>query len=160
MCTLSYVTYMHGRIHVSVCVYVYIYLFIYMHMYIYIYIYIFTHLQTYTHLNLDTHVHYFYTTPGFEVPHLTSLAPASKTAPAAEGAAAQGSGASPMLAKGPELEDSGLCLSGARIWRVYIYIDMHTPPPVPRFGSVYTVNANRNNHLLVLILIHGLRLPA
>ena len=35
-----------------------------------------------------------------------------------------------------------------------------TPPPEPRFGSVYTVNATGNNHFWVLILIHGLRLPS
>ena len=44
---------------------------------------------------------------------------------------------------------------------IHTYIYIHTtPPPVPRFGSVYTVSANRNNHFCVLILIHGLRLPS
>ena len=31
------------------------------------------------------------------------------------------------------------------------------PPPIPRFGSVYTVDANRNTHFWVLILIHSCR---
>ena len=47
---------------------------------------------------------------------------------------------------------------------IYIYIYMCVyickPPTRTRFGSAYTVNANRNNHFWVLILIHGLRLPA
>ena len=50
---------------------------------------------------------------------------------------------------------------GCRKMEHLVYIYMYaTPPPVPRFGSVYTVNANRNNHFWVLILIHGLRLPS
>ena len=52
-----------------------------------------------------------------------------------------------------EREVYGLCVCVC----TFRYIQ---PPNVPRFGSVYVVNANGNTHCWVLILIHGLRLPS